>query len=294
MTSAVPPAAACPHLASLRDPTTFYAYPSAANRCGRFELPAPLPGSYQSHFCLGARHRQCPLASPSWSGAFPPELRAGAERDWGRLGARPRRRWALWILLALLLLGAMAAAGWFLSSSRPPAPAAAGEQAPTLAPPVGPTEVPSATPAPSPTPAPSATPTPAATDTPVGPFTPTPGPELETPIGAALTYLIHSIRDGESLSFLAQTYGSSVEAIQAANALGSLPLWIGQLVVIPAGISDPAGVPMFAVVRVAETGETLPDLAARDGADPEDIRRYNALGDDPWLPPGRWLIVPLP
>ena len=129
---------------------------------------------------------------------------------------------------------------------------------------------------------------------PVSPFTPTPGPELETPIGAAPTYLIHSVRDGESLSFLAQAYGSSPEAIQAANGLGSLPLWIGQLVVIPVGISDPAGVPRFAVVRVAVTGETLPDLAAREAADPEDIRRYNALGDDPWLPPGRWLIVPLP
>ena len=159
---------------------------------------------------------------------------------------------------------------------------------------MGPTQVPSGTPAPSPTPAPSATPTPAATDTPVGPFTSTPGPELETPIGAGPTYLIHSIRDGESLSSMAQTYGSSPGTIQAANGLGDQPLWIGQVVVIPVGISDPAGVPRFAIVQVLEPREALSDLAARHGADPEGIRRYNALGDDPWLPPGRWLIIPLP
>lgn len=286
MISAAPRDAACPLLASLRDATTFYAYPSAANGCGRFEPPAALPGSYQSRFCLSARHTECPLVSPSWSGAFPPELRAAAEREWGGPGARSRRRWALLVLLAVVLLGTVAATGWFLSGSSPSAPAAP--------PPAEPTEAASGTPPPSPSPPPSATPTLEPSDTPAGPFTPTPGPELETPVGAGQTYLIHSIRDGESLSFLAQTYGSSVQALQAANALGDQPLWIGQLVVIPVGISDPAGVPRFAVVQVLEPGEALSDLAARYGADPENIRRYNALGEDPWLPPGRWLIVPLP
>lgn len=69
---------------------------------------------------------------------------------------------------------------------------------------------------------------------------------------------------------------------------------MGQLVVIPVGINDPAGLPGFAVVQVTEPGEMLSDLAMRFSADPESIRGTNALGEDPWLPAGRWLIVPLP
>src|SRR3990172_1959159 len=70
-------AASCPYLASLRDATTFYAYPSASNRCGRFELPASLPGSYQARFFLVARPQGGPPASPARAGGVPPAARRG-------------------------------------------------------------------------------------------------------------------------------------------------------------------------------------------------------------------------
>jgi hypothetical protein len=76
--------------------------------------------------------------------------------------------------------------------------------------------------------------------------------------------------------------------------LGFQPLWIGQMVVIPVGTIDPTGLPAFEIVQVGEEGDQLPELARRFSADPESIRSLNALGEDPWLPPGRWLIVPLP
>ena len=294
MASTEPRVAVCPHLSSFRDVATFYAYPSADNGCGRFAPPAPLPGSYQSGFCLGARHTECPLVSPSWSGAFPQGLRAAAEREWGRPGARSRRRRALFALAAVTFLGVSAGAVWFLSGLGAPEPAVPEEEAPALPPPAQPTHTPSVTPTASATPSPSASPTPAPSDTPAPTFTATPGPELETPFGRRPTFLIHTILAGENLSSLAQAYATSVQAIQAANRLGTQPLWIGELVVIPVGTSDPAGMPGFEIVRVADPGELLSDLAARFAADPESIRGANALGEDPWLLAGRWLIVPLP
>ena len=294
MVSPEPREAACPHLSSFRDVTTFYAYPSAANGCGRAAPPAPLPGSHQARFCLTARHTECPLNAPSWSGTFPPEVRAAAEREWGRRRPRSMRRRLLWVILSIVFVGAIAVAGWALSDSIPAATAGPGGQAQAVAPSREPAGIPSRTPSASPSPSPTAPPTLAPSDTPAPLFTATPGPALETPIGLAPTYLIHSIQTGESLSSLAQAYITSPQAIQAANRLEGLPLWVGQLVVVPVGINDPTGVPGFAVVQVAEPGETLSDVAARFAADPESIRRYNALSEDPWLPAGRWLIVPLP
>ncbi len=286
---------ACPLLASLRDATTFHTYPSPANGCTRFDPPARLPGSYQSRFCLNARHVECPLVSPSWSGPFPPELRAGAEREWGRRPRATRRRWGLVALLAFSLVAAAVAAVWFWSGGiLPQAPAAPGGAMPPAAIPPLLTQPPSPTPPPTETPAPSLTPTPMGTETQPTSSTPTAGPALETPIGTAPSFLIHVVRDGDSLNFLAQVNGTTEAAIQAVNGLGKLPLWIGQMLVIPVGIGDPAGLPKFTVVQVAEPGETLAALAARLGSDPAAIHRYNVLGKDAWLPPGRWLIVPTP
>ena len=294
MVSPEPREAACPHLASFRDVATFYAYPSGANGCGRLTPPAPLPGAHQARFCLTPHHTECLLNSPSWSGTFPPEVRAAAEREWGRRRRHPRRPWLVWALLSIVLVGAIVAVGLTLGDSIPGSTAGSGEEAPAVATSEGAAGLPGRTPTASPSPSPSASPTLAPSDTPAPLFTATPGPALETPIGLAPTYLIHAIQTGESLSSLAQAYATSPQAIQAANRLGTQPLWVGQLVVIPVGINDPTGVPGFAVVQVAEPGETLSDVAARFAADPESIRRYNALSEDPWLPAGRWLIVPLP
>jgi hypothetical protein len=125
------------------------------------------------------------------------------------------------------------------------------------------------------------------------PATPTPGPDFETAFGAEPSFLIHRIEAGDSLFALGERFGTSAEVIRLANGLDSQPLAIGQLLVIPLGVYDPAAVPAFVVLQIGGASEPLDDLAARYAADPEAIRRYNALGEDPMLPPGRWLIVPV-
>lgn len=283
---------ACPFLGLLRDPTTYHAYPSAGNCCGRVDPPALLPGSYQSRFCLSARHTECPLASPSWRGAFPEALRASAEREWGRPTGQPRRRRWVWIALTAVLVVIAGAAVWLVWGLAPPSPSMPDVSAAALSS-REPTGIASATPFPPPTATATATTPPTATGTPT-PVPATAGPALETPFGPEAAFLIHSVQQGESLFSLGQTYGSSAEVIAAANGLEDQSLWPGQLVVIPVAIDDPAAVPRFVIYRVVDAGEALPEVAARYGADPEEIRRYNALGENPWLPGGRLLILPQP
>ena len=288
------PAKSCRFLVSLRDPTTFFAFPSPLNGCGRFEPAGTLPGSYQSRFCLTVRHAGCKLLDTSWTGPFPARLEGAAESEWGAALAAPRRRWG-WTALAVLgILAVGGAAWWLLGAGWFDAPAnAQGAETPLVLVLPEPTWEPTATSEEPPMALPSPWATAAPTETALPPMAPTPGPSLEMPFGAEPPYLIHSVQAGDSLYALAEGFGCSAEAIRAANGLGEQALAIGQLLVIPLGIFDPADVPMFVVSQVGGTGEALADLAARYGVDPESIRRTNALGGDPMLPPGRWLIVPV-
>ena len=124
---------------------------------------------------------------------------------------------------------------------------------------------------------------------------PTTGPEFETPISSSLPFFIHEVLPGDTIYNLAITFNTRPDVITKANGISTTQLlYIGDNIVIPQGITDPSDLPHFVVHRVPWEGETITLIAGYYGADLSQIRYYNNLSEDPYLPGGRWLIIPLP
>lgn len=182
------------------------------------------------------------------------------------------RHWAILIVLLLLNYIIFSTAFTQLAEQRHPLPRPTRTAAPTfetvLANPVAWIVLPTSTPRPTRTPVTSATTesatampemTPAvgdfagtrisptetpstATAQPTAPATPTPRPPTATPTGEPV---VHTVKDGETLSKIAQNYGVTVEAIVEANGLTDPDRIIaGQTLIIPvAGGSPSAATP---------------------------------------------------
>ncbi len=96
----------------------------------------------------------------------------------------------------------------------------------------------------------------------------------------------HTVKRGESLSVIAQNYGTSVSAIKSANNLKSTSLAVGQTLVIP-GSSAP--VKVSSKVNTVETktvthtvakGDYLGKIANKYKVSVADIKRENNLKSD--------------
>lgn len=94
--------------------------------------------------------------------------------------------------------------------------------------------------------------------------------------------IIHVVQRGETLFSLSQRYGTTVQAIQAANGLTGTLIYVGQRLVIPTG----GGAPGNVIVHRVSSGETLFSIAQRYGTTVTAIRNANGWG------PGHTLIFP--
>jgi N-acetylmuramoyl-L-alanine amidase len=96
----------------------------------------------------------------------------------------------------------------------------------------------------------------------------------------------HSVAPGETLSAIAQRYGTSVQALVDANRLTDPDLIVsGQLLRVP--VRERA-----AAVHVVRTGETLSGIAARYGTTAEALARANRIKDVNLVVAGASLKVP--
>ena len=122
---------------------------------------------------------------------------------------------------------------------------------------------------------------------------PSPGPAVMTPFGPNGQYLLHRVRSGESLSLIANLYGTTTDVIIAQNLLvpGST-LWPGEILVIFPARMDSEGLPRFRVVFLEEE-VLISDFAAEHSASEEDLRFYNSLGSGEIIPARRWMIIPI-
>ena len=281
----------CPYIGRSDDPESFFAFPAPANRCFRVENPEGIAGSHQARFCLTARFSECPVNSPSFTGPLPVKLRSSFRRGrWRRLKLGTRLGL---ILLVSMTIVALIALWWFWHDiwgpSSPvtvPTHTSVGVISQATIPPTR-TEISILLPTNPPPPTPAlVTPSPQLTPT------PTPGPDLDTTIGPASPFLIHRVKEGETLFYIAEIFTSSVEAILASNDLEGLPLWVDKLLVIPAGDVNVADLPFFVVYQVPAEGAAVGLVAELFHSDAEAIRVYNNLGEGEDLPSGRWLIVP--
>ncbi len=277
----------CPYLGLPHDPQTPALFPSERNFCHRVRPPQAILASHQQSYCLVAEHQSCPVFGDPQSGETRREFIQAASSFEKHPKTVP-------ILIGLLLLSVLLFLAWnFRALLAPPitpdAPQAAAPLAlaetPALPAPADATLDATSTPSPRPTPTP-----PPPTET----ASPTPPTSLETLIGENPSLLIHRVARGESLTSLADRYGTTPEAIQAVNFVMPLPLWLDWLVVIPVDLQDASGLPRFEVYQVGEANLTLSVLAEQQSVDVDLMARYNQLAVDVPLTSGSWILLPRP
>jgi len=118
---------------------------------------------------------------------------------------------------------------------------------------------------------------------------------LDTPIGTTYQFLIHRVREGESISLYLSLYHTSIDAIRAVNRSLSVPLWVNQIVIIPLSLGDGGTLPAFDAYEVVEdiNASQLADrLSAELGIVREDFLSYNALSGEETILKGSWVLVP--
>ncbi|MFZ5916570.1 MAG: LysM peptidoglycan-binding domain-containing protein [Chloroflexota bacterium] len=101
--------------------------------------------------------------------------------------------------------------------------------------------------------------------------------------------VIHIVQAGENLFRISLRYGTTVNAIMAANNLASTVIYVGQRLVIPGSESSPAG-PSF--VYVVKHGDTLTAIAWRYGTTVTAIARVNGLMNPNAIYVGQRLRIP--
>ena len=148
------------------------------------------------------------------------------EPAWRGIAGRARSsRTAPWVVagVGIAVLG-VAGAALARPLLEPPADAATRSPSPSVTPTAtpAPTATATATPTPSATPAPTATPVP-----------PTPAP-TPTPAPSATPQRTYVVAEGDTLAGIAERFGTTVSALQAANGIEDPnEIIIGQVLVIP-------------------------------------------------------------
>ena len=118
---------------------------------------------------------------------------------------------------------------------------------------------------------------------------------LATPAYAANPHqgnVIHVVRQGETLFSIARRYGTSVEAICAANGIAdSARIYAGQRLVIPT--SNVSAAPAAAgATHVVRAGENLYRIALRYGTTVAALARLNGIRNPNRVFAGQRLIIP--
>lgn len=99
---------------------------------------------------------------------------------------------------------------------------------------------------------------------------------------------VHVVQRGETLFSIAQFYGTTVEALQAANNIPDPTiLEVGQRLIIPDSEAAPAALPAITV----QPSDSLDSLALRFGASPGLLGMQNAVVNPGLLFAGQRLIV---
>jgi LysM repeat protein len=100
--------------------------------------------------------------------------------------------------------------------------------------------------------------------------------------------LVHTVEEGENLTYLAETFGTTVEELLAVNNLSEdALLFVGQQLIIPGGEGD-----AVATLYTAEVGDTLAAVAATFNTTVTEILNSNHLINNEYpLMPGQTLSV---
>ncbi len=270
----------CPHLGLQDDAGTAVAYPSVLNCCYQCKPVIPVYLSHQSSFCLTQEHNQCEVFARDPGAPLPSMLRAEVRKV-------QRRSWLVGAV-SLLGLALFLLAIWQLSPGGILNPSGSLFQqeatrtfyqisSATVATVEGTAMVVDHTATLQPTMTP--------TKRVIG--------GLETLLGYQNTFLIHRVRDGESLELLARLYGTAVNSMTAVNYGLPTPLPVGWYLVVPVNRVSVAGIPPLEAYLVTKNIQ-VDELAVELSVSSADLQKYNNLDGNVMLVLGEWILVPHP
>jgi LysM repeat protein len=101
---------------------------------------------------------------------------------------------------------------------------------------------------------------------------------------------VHVVRRGDTLSSIAQKYGTSVAAIQQANHLRGSIIYVGQRLKLPGGSGNDAAQQQN-IIHVVRRGETLSGIARRYGVSVAQISQLNNIKRDALIRVGQRLVI---
>jgi LysM repeat protein len=302
------PAFLCPFLAMLNDAETYSANISFKNYCHKALPAAPVSIDQQVHVCCTENYRNCVVYRAPQPRNFPrewvysePGTSIPGENFWQR---------RTWMYAGIILTGLLLVifiylywfSGLFHQSNRKtalivdPSATMAQEAMITATGSFSVTPLPTLTHRPTlpsaniQTPTLTQTPTVFLTET-LSPPSPTPGPELETPFGTQPLFLVHSVKEGESLSVIAANFKTTYAVIEVVNNLtADVIIREGTVLVVIPGQTSSVGLPVVKAIYIT-TAIRVEDFAANYGADVVEVRSFNGLGLDDWIQPNRWVVV---
>jgi hypothetical protein len=223
----------CPLLTLDGDPRAVSATPDPAHRCSAGGTLTTIDREYQARFCLDGRYPSCEryvahlehggVAGATWKPAAADasfaSTRLVVDSAPRSVMARRPRRLGTGALLVIGLILAGVVIGWI----------GLGGLGAFLGPGPTPTPTPSASPSlratPPPTPEASPSGEPSGAQSPVATSGPSP-----TPAPTPVTYIV---QPGDTLNEIATRFGTTAQAIMAANGLTSDVINVGQVLIIP-------------------------------------------------------------
>jgi LysM repeat protein len=230
----------CPLLGLVGDAHVAIDGANAGHRCHAEDPPGAIERAMQAQLCLTAAHDRCdrylaflarrPGVTPgrleAADGYVSTRLHLAPQPAWRGFAGRARRSRSLLVVGGVAGVAAIGITGAAIAGSligtdgaTPTASATPSSSEPSTPQPTA-----TATPSPSPTAVATApgTPTPQPTATPAPVVTPTPAPQTYTVV------------EGDTLAIIAQRFGTTVEALQAANGIEDPnTINVGQVLVIP-------------------------------------------------------------
>jgi LysM repeat protein len=103
----------------------------------------------------------------------------------------------------------------------------------------------------------------------------------------------YTVQRGDTLYSIARRYGTTVEAIAAANGIANPSrISTGQTLKIPGGTGSPAPLPTGGTTYVVQRGDNLFRIALRYGISYVYLAQYNGIADPSRIYVGQVLKIP--